>query len=144
MFFGAALFLRPFPGSDPGFSADLADALTGKVFGIIPASLIFLAATVLLIWIPFRRSVLGRTVYAAGSSEVAAYMSGMPIKRAKFLAYVLSGAGAVAASGMATLSMVNRSALMSGELVLSVVTTAATPIETRVVLPGANSRSGAN
>ncbi|WP_423066541.1 ABC transporter permease [Devosia sp. CN2-171] len=91
VFFGIALWLRPFPGSDPAFSADLADALTGKVFGLVPASLIFLAATVILIWIPFRRSVLGRTVYAIGSSEVAAYMSGMPIKRAKFLAYVLSG-----------------------------------------------------
>lgn len=91
VFFGIALWLRPFPGSDPGFSADLADALTGKVFGIVPASLLFLAATVVLIWLPFRRSVLGRTVYAAGSSEVAAYMSGMPIRRAKFLAYVLSG-----------------------------------------------------
>lgn len=91
VFFGIALWLRPFPGSDPGFSADLADALTGKVGGVVPASLLFLAATVLLIWIPFRRSVLGRAVYAAGSSELAAYMSGMPIQRAKFLAYVLSG-----------------------------------------------------
>lgn len=90
-FFGIALWLRPFPGSDPEFASGLADALTGKIFGVIPASLVFLAATVLLIWIPFRRSVLGRTVYAAGSSEVAAYMSGMPLKRSKFLAYVLSG-----------------------------------------------------
>ena len=50
-----------------------------------------IAAVVILVWIPFRRSVLGRAVYAAGSSEVAAYMSGMPVKRAKFAAYVLSG-----------------------------------------------------
>ena len=46
---------------------------------------------VLLIWVPFRRSVIGRAAYAAGSSEVAAYMSGMPIRRAKFAAYTLSG-----------------------------------------------------
>jgi ribose transport system permease protein len=91
VFFGIALWIRPFPGSDPGFASDFADALTGKVFGLVPASLIFLAVAVLVIWIPFRRSVLGRTVYASGSSEVAAYMSGMPLKRAKFLAYVLSG-----------------------------------------------------
>ena len=91
VFFGIALWLRPFPGSDLAFAADLADALTGKVGGVVPASLLFLLATVVLIWIPFRRSVLGRTVYAAGSSEMAAYMSGMPIQRAKFLAYVLSG-----------------------------------------------------
>jgi ribose transport system permease protein len=35
--------------------------------------------------------VLGRTAYAVGSSELAAYMSGMPIRRAKFLAYALAG-----------------------------------------------------
>ncbi len=40
---------------------------------------------------PFRRSVVGRAAYAAGSSEVAAYMSGVPIKRGKFLAYTLAG-----------------------------------------------------
>jgi ribose transport system permease protein len=89
--FGVALWLRPFPGSSPDFAAGLASALTGKLFGFIPTSLVFLAAVVILVWIPFRRSVLGRAVYAAGSSEVAAYMSGMPVKRAKFAAYVLAG-----------------------------------------------------
>jgi ribose transport system permease protein len=91
VFFGIALWLRPFPGSTSDFASDLADALTGKVFGLIPASLVLLLAIVLLIWVPFRRSVLGRAVYAVGSSETAAYMSGVPIKRAKFAAYVLSG-----------------------------------------------------
>jgi ribose transport system permease protein len=91
VFFGVALWLRPFPGSSPDFAAGLASTLTGKLFGLIPTSLVFLTAVVLLVWIPFRRSVLGRAVYAAGSSEVAAYMSGMPVKRAKFAAYVLAG-----------------------------------------------------
>lgn len=97
VFFGIALWLRPFPGSSPDFAAGLASAMTGKLFGIIPTSLVFLAAVVILVWIPFRRSVLGRAVYAAGSSEVAAYMSGMPVKRAKFAAYVLSGTFAAVA-----------------------------------------------
>jgi ribose transport system permease protein len=91
VFFGIALWLRPFPGSSPDFAAGLASAMTGKLFGIVPTSLVFLAAVVMLVWIPFRRSVLGRAVYASGSSEVAAYMSGMPVKRAKIAAYVLSG-----------------------------------------------------
>jgi ribose transport system permease protein len=91
VFFGIALWMRPFPGSSPDFAAGLASALTGKLFGVIPTSLVFLAAVVIVVWIPFRRSVLGRAVYASGSSEVAAYMSGMPVKRAKFVAYVLSG-----------------------------------------------------
>ena len=45
----------------------------------------------LVIWVPFSRSITGRAAYATGSSEVAAYMSGVPIKRAKFVAYTLSG-----------------------------------------------------
>jgi len=91
VYYGIALWLRPIPGSSPDFNGDFADALTGKVFGILPASLVFLLVVIMVIWVPFRRSVLGRAVYATGSSEVAAYMSGVPILRAKMLAYVLSG-----------------------------------------------------
>ena len=43
----------------------------------------------LLVWVPFRRSVTGRTVYAIGSAEGAAYMSGLPIDRAKLAAFTL-------------------------------------------------------
>ena len=49
------------------------------------------AAVILFVWLPFRRSVTGRAAYAAGSSEAAAYMSGVPIRRGKFAAYTLSG-----------------------------------------------------
>jgi ribose transport system permease protein len=89
VYFGIALLLRPFPGGS--VNEDLADAVTGRLFGVIPSSLVALVAVVLLIWVPFRRSVFGRAAYAAGSSEVAAYMSGVPIKRGKFLAYTLAG-----------------------------------------------------
>ena len=89
IYFGIALLLRPYPGGS--VNEDLADALTGKLFGVIPSSLVALVAVVLVIWVPFRRSVFGRAAYAAGSSEVAAYMSGVPIKRGKFLAYTLAG-----------------------------------------------------
>jgi ribose transport system permease protein len=89
IYFGIALLLRPFPGGS--VNEDLADALTGRLFGVVPASLIVLLGVVLLIWVPFRRSVLGRAAYAAGSSEVAAYMSGVPIRAAKFVAYTLAG-----------------------------------------------------
>jgi ribose transport system permease protein len=89
IFFGIALLLRPFPGGS--VNEHLADALTGRLFGVIPSSLVALAAVVLIIWVPFSRSVLGRAAYAAGSSEIAAYMSGVPIRRAKFVAYTLSG-----------------------------------------------------
>lgn len=89
IYFGIALLLRPFPGGS--VNEVLADALTGRIFSVVPASLVALAAVVILIWVPFSRSVYGRAAYAAGSSETAAYMSGMPIRRGKLLAYALSG-----------------------------------------------------
>jgi len=89
VYYGAALALRPVPGGD--ISAPLAEAVTGQLPGGVPASLAVLLGLVLLIWLPYRRSAIGRAAYAIGSSEVAAYMSGVPIRRAKFMAYVLSG-----------------------------------------------------
>jgi len=89
IFFGIALALRPTPGGS--VDETLADTLTGRVFDVVPASLAALALVVAVIWVPFRRSVTGRAAYAAGSSEAAAYMSGMPIRQAKFTAYTLSG-----------------------------------------------------
>lgn len=89
IFYGLALLLRPSPGGS--VNETLADAMTGRVLGVVPASLGTLVLVALLVWVPYRRSVIGRAAYAAGSSEVAAYMSGMPIRRAKFMAYTLSG-----------------------------------------------------
>ena len=89
IYFGLALELRPNPGGD--INSDLADAVTGQLPGGIPASVVALAAVMLLVWVPFRRSVWGRAVYAVGSSEVSAYMSGVPIRRARLLAYALAG-----------------------------------------------------
>ena len=92
VFFGLALILRPTPGGD--VYGPLADALTGRALGVLPASLLALAAVVLVVWVPYRRSLIGRAAYAVGSSEQAAFMSGVPVDRAKFFAYVLSGLAA--------------------------------------------------
>jgi ribose transport system permease protein len=89
IYYGLALTLRPVPGGNVNDA--LADALTGQLPGGIPATLVFLLAVVVLIWLPYRRSVLGRAAYATGSAEAAAYMSGVPIGRAKFTAYTLGG-----------------------------------------------------
>jgi ribose transport system permease protein len=91
VFFGAALWLRPVPGSVDDFNSGLADSLTGRLVGGIPESLVALFVVVLVVWLPFYRSEIGRAAYAIGSSEIAAYMSGLPIQRAKFVAYALSG-----------------------------------------------------
>jgi ribose transport system permease protein len=91
IFFGIALWLRPVPGNVDDFNSDVADALTGQLPGGVPASFVALFVVALVVWLPFRRSEIGRAAYAIGSSEIAAYMSGVPIRRAKFVAYALSG-----------------------------------------------------
>ncbi len=100
VYYGVALILRPVPGGD--VNSALADALTGQLPGGIPASLIVILAVVVFIWLPYRRSVLGRAAYAVGSSETAAFMSGVPIDKAKILAYMLSGLLAAIAGLMLT------------------------------------------
>ena len=89
IYFGLALSLRPEPGGD--VDSTLADALTGQLAGGVPASVVVLLAVLLLVWVPFRRSLLGRAVYAVGSAEGSAYLSGLPIRRARLLAYALAG-----------------------------------------------------
>jgi ribose transport system permease protein len=90
IYFGISLALRPVPGGD--VQAELADALTGALPGLgIPTMLVVLLAVVLLVWVPYRRSVLGRAALAIGSSEPAAYMSGVAIGRTKIVTYTLAG-----------------------------------------------------
>src|SRR5215475_7600751 len=109
IYIGIALFLRPTPGGK--IDEDLNWALTNSLgdfaatvhifndgaaawfapLAWIPVPFALLALIAALVWVPFRRSVLGRAVYAVGSAEGAAYMSGLPIERAKIAAFTLGG-----------------------------------------------------
>lgn len=85
---GVALWLRPAPGGE--IDEDFADFMTGSL-GKVPFSILVLAGLIAVVWIPYRRSVVGRAAYAVGSSQQAAYMSGVPVARARFVTYVLAG-----------------------------------------------------
>ena len=106
---GLALIIRPKPGGDVdvdlnwaltnslrdfadtyGF-ADGGDAAWFQPIAWIPVPALILGAIALLVWVPFKRTVTGRTIYAIGSAEGAAFMSGLPINRAKFAAFTLGG-----------------------------------------------------
>ena len=100
VYYGMALWIRPIPGGD--VQEDLADFMTYTVFEVVPTSLVLLVVVVLVVWLPFRNSVLGRGCYAAGSAEGAAYMSGVQIGRSKLAAYTLASLLAAIAGLMLT------------------------------------------
>lgn len=89
IFTGIAYLLRPIPGGT--IDEDLGDLLTNETFGVIPTALLLLIGVVLVVWLPFRNSTLGRGGYAAGSSEQAAFLSGVRVGRSRLAAYTLAG-----------------------------------------------------
>ncbi len=57
----------------------------------VPKALVLLVVCLGIIWMPLRRSKLGLSIYAIGSSELAAFRSGVPVARTRIIAYALSG-----------------------------------------------------
>ena len=107
---GAALLVLGSPG---GGAAEWLKALivgTVPIPGLpdnidawIPKALLLLVVALCVIWIPLKRSRTGLSLYAIGSSELAAFRSGVPVARTKILAYAFSGL--FAAMGGLTLTM---------------------------------------
>lgn len=88
MLSGLALLLRPIPGGS--VDETLSDALTYDVHGV-PTSAIIVIAIVLGLGFLLRRNVVGLSLYAIGSSEQSAYMTGIEVGRLKLVAYGASG-----------------------------------------------------
>ncbi len=88
LFVGLALILRPTPGGQIDY--DLADIMTLDFLGV-PTALTITAAIIGLIWVPLRRTGLGLGLYAVGSSEQAAFQSGMPVPKIRLISFMLGG-----------------------------------------------------
>lgn len=87
---GFALLVRPAPG---GAAADWLKSLVVGSLGtdLLPKAAIVLVVIVGAIWIPLSRSRLGLSLYAIGSNRLAAFRSGVPVNRTKFLSYTIGG-----------------------------------------------------
>ena len=95
---GAALLVLPAPG---GGSAEwLRNLIVGTVpipvlpdavSTWFPKGLLLLIVLLCAVWIPLMRSRLGLSLYAIGSSQLAAFRSGVPVARTKILAYAIGG-----------------------------------------------------
>lgn len=87
---GCALLVLKTPGG--GSVKWLKDVVSGSLGNEwIPKAAIVLLVVVAAVWIPVRRSRLGLSIYAIGSSRLAAFRSGVPIGRTRIAAYMLTG-----------------------------------------------------
>jgi ribose transport system permease protein len=87
---GIALLILKTPGG--GSAVWLKDLVTGSFLNEwIPKASVVLVVVVALIWIPLRRSRLGLSIYAIGSSELAAFRSGVSVARTRIAAYAVGG-----------------------------------------------------
>ena len=87
---GTALLILNTPG---GGAAPWMMAIISGPLGSpwLPKAFIVLAVIVAVVWLPLRRSTLGLSLYAIGSSQVAAFRSGIAVGRTKIVAYALTG-----------------------------------------------------
>jgi ribose transport system permease protein len=101
---GIALYIRPSPG---GFiPLEFSNLLSGTAFAepvALPLGLTwstpipkaaFVVLGLVIFWLIFRRTPLATRIYAVGSSEGAAYLSGVNVQRAQLAAYTLAGLAA--------------------------------------------------
>lgn len=77
---------QPIPTTDPAFLA----IGNGRILGMPNPALIFLALIVLA-YVVLKHTTFGRQVYAVGSNDEAARLSGIPVKRIRTSVYVISG-----------------------------------------------------
>jgi ribose transport system permease protein len=88
IFGGIALYIMPQPG---GYVPESLLTFVSNPVGVIPMSALMLAAILLLVWFPMRKSRLGQGWYAVGGNETGAYFSGVNVDRSKMSAFILSG-----------------------------------------------------
>lgn len=85
---GIALVILNAPGG--AVSDWIADELTGRLWGFVPVSGL-VVAVVIGLWLLVRRTDYGVALYAIGADEPAAALSGVNVRRTRFLTFVAAG-----------------------------------------------------
>jgi ribose transport system permease protein len=85
---GIALYIMPQPG---GYIPRAVGSIATGSVGAVPVSFIVLIVSLLILWMPFRRSRIGQSCYAIGGNETGAFYSGINVRLAKFSGFLLGG-----------------------------------------------------
>jgi len=108
---GVALLILPSPGG--GAAQWLRDLLVGPIslpilpdaiLQWVPKALVLIVVSLCVVWIPLQRSRLGLSIYAIGSSSLAAFRSGVSVNWTKIASYTIAGLFAGAGGLALTLS----------------------------------------
>ncbi len=62
-----------------------------KLFGWLPTALVLFIFATIGVWVITKKTAFGKNLYAIGSSEKAAFLAGINIKRVKTIALIISG-----------------------------------------------------
>jgi ribose/xylose/arabinose/galactoside ABC-type transport system permease subunit len=102
-----------------GLPDSYVDAVSGKIFDVIPIPAVIIIAVATVSGVILGRTQYGRWLYLTGTNEATAAISGIPVRLTKFLAYLFSGLMAgitaivlTAMVGTATTAMVRDERLM--------------------------------
>jgi ribose transport system permease protein len=85
---GIALLILEAPGGE--VAAFIMNRLTDTIFGFMPVAGLILVL-VITGWLLFRRTRLGIATYAVGTDAVAARLTGLNVKRTKWIVFSLAG-----------------------------------------------------
>ncbi len=102
---GLALWILPSPGG--GTAPEMRWLFTGSpsgIGGLFWLPILMMVIPALIVFFFSRRSRSGLSLYAVGSSAIAARLAGVDVRRAKIIAYAIGGAMA-ALAGLATVAI---------------------------------------
>jgi ribose/xylose/arabinose/galactoside ABC-type transport system permease subunit len=92
-----------------GFTESFRVLGQGYVFGVIPIPVLIAGVTLVIAWIYINMTTLGRYTYAVGGNEEVARLSGISVRKVKYITYMISGFCA----GLAGIILLSR--LFSGQ-----------------------------
>jgi ribose transport system permease protein len=86
---GITVLVLDSPGG--GVPDDFKNFLTGAVIpNVLPAALLVIVAAI-IVWLAIKGTRFGIGIYAVGSDEDSARSAGIPVRRTKFLTYMIAG-----------------------------------------------------
>ena len=74
-----------------GFESDILVLGKGMIFNVIPVQMVIMVVVFILGWLFLDKTRFGRYIYGVGGNEEATRLSGVNVKKIKYIVYMVSG-----------------------------------------------------